>query len=163
MKVTLLFTPLQHQCSLIVRPDAIAKQAFSAVGLFFGGRMAKVDEVGQGRITSCYRWRQPVCAALSISVSKYQTWTATISITRKTLRPSTSRTRATLTGWMVRPEKGTRGSRVRRARIYRTELLPNLLPDKAKALRLDLRRCRRPALLQRHLLGQPRLWIQRAM
>src|SRR5215212_9659552 len=88
-------------------------------------------------------------------------WTAMISIIRKTLRLPTSRTRATLTGWTVRPEKGTRGSRVRHARIYRTVLLPNLQPDKAQAPGLSLRRCRRPALLQRHLLSQLLLRLQR--
>jgi hypothetical protein len=84
-----------------------------------------------------------------------------ISVIRKTLRLPTSRTQATLTGWMVHPEKGTRGSRVRRARIYQAVLLPNLQPGTAKAL--DLRWCRRLALLQRLLLSQPLLGVQRGM
>src|SRR5215217_3232976 len=86
-----------------------------------------------------------------------------ISIIRKTLRLPTSRIRATLTGWTVRPEKGTRGSRVRRARIYRTVLLPNLQPDKAKAPGLDLRRRRRLVLLQPHVLRQLLRRLQRGI
>jgi hypothetical protein len=66
-------------------------------------------------------------------------------------------------GWMIRSEKGTQGSRVRRVRIYRTVLLPNLQPDKARALGLSLRRYRRLALLQRRLLSQLLLGVQRGM